>query len=476
MKQITLVSSILIAALSWTGAAHANGRFPRALHLVEDPCDADHLVLTATYGMVSTFDRGRRWFHTCERGFSLRDEYAGDPQVALLRDGKMLVDVQSAIHGLAGGGCGFRQSLALAGEQIADFTVATKGGELVVALATAVVDGGVVHRLHESRDGGSSWQVVGSPLPASTIITIDVAPSDPDRIYATGLADDVGVFLRSSDHGSTWTVSPIPNTDYDAQPYIAAVHPADANTVFVRTDAWTNRALIDTAADALLYTKDGGRTWTRAIEPRQAKLLGFALSPDGKTVLAGYGDTSDPAVDIDDAVTGLFSAPLETMSFTQVRDGSVTCLTWSAAGVFICTPEADTGFQLGLARAPESELTPLLRLADLQGPLPGCQGVCDWSTTCVPFAACGVKPDRDAGILAARSCAAAPVTDAGARAEGGGGDGAGGGNSSEPSSGCSCRTAQRGSDGSPAPTATWLGLAVAGLCLRRSRRMATVSR
>ena len=44
-----------------------------------------------------------------------------------------------------------------------------------------------------------------------------------------------------------------------------------------------------TAHDALLYSGDGGATWTEVFRSR-AKLFGFALSPDGSEVLIGYGD------------------------------------------------------------------------------------------------------------------------------------------------------------------------------------------
>src|SRR6185295_2051513 len=130
-------------------------------------------------------------------------------------------------------------------------------------------------------------------------------PTNAKHIYATGLKDtsenpDTGLFLTSIDEGMTWTSYPIPGTFTFANPFIAAIHPTDGNKIFVRTDSWKDRDNIETADDKLLYSADGGKTWKELLHPGGpddaspgAKLLGFALSPDGATALAGYGDPVD---------------------------------------------------------------------------------------------------------------------------------------------------------------------------------------
>lgn len=320
MKRAWVGWALAVVGATWSATGRANGRFPRALHLVEDACDPDHLVLAATFGLASTFDRGAHWYHTCERAFSLQEGYNGDPLVMLMGNGALLVNAQTGIYTSPSQSCGFTGSLVAPSQSIADFTVSRKGGEVALAVVSDFGGASPVQQLRQSRDFGASWEPVGKPLPANIIYTVDVAPSDPNRIYATGIgANDQGVLLRSNDRGATWTSTPLADTNSDAAPYLAAVHPSDPNKIFVRTDAWTNRLVVDTAADALLYSDDGGATFKTVIEPRRAKLLGFALSPDGQTVLAGYGDTMAAEVDIDPAATGLFAAPLDTLAFTQVR-------------------------------------------------------------------------------------------------------------------------------------------------------------
>jgi hypothetical protein len=50
--------TLLAAATLASGEASANGRFPRAERLLQDPFDASHLILGATFGLLVTRDTG----------------------------------------------------------------------------------------------------------------------------------------------------------------------------------------------------------------------------------------------------------------------------------------------------------------------------------------------------------------------------------------------------------------------------------
>ena len=126
-------------------------------------------------------------------------------------------------------------------------------------------------------------------LPAEVIqpLTIDVAPSSSSRIYVSAtLEGSVGALLVSDNGGSTWSSRSIPGASLSALPYIAAVHPSDADYVFVRTDEWVDGEL---ASDALHVTQNAGEGWTEVVR-KAGKMYGFALAPDLSTVLVGYGD------------------------------------------------------------------------------------------------------------------------------------------------------------------------------------------
>jgi hypothetical protein len=425
-------------------SARGNGRFPRAEHLVESPSDPNRLMIAATFGLLTTSDRGKNWYHVCERAFSFQDSYNGDPLLALTSDGSMLVGVESSLNVSHDQGCSWQTSIAAmqgaVKETIDDFTIAKSNANLVVAVVTShLADGGLSHAIIESTDGGKNYQSVGTPLPAQFIYSIDVDPTDPTHVYATGLSyAGSGVFFASTDHAMTWTSSPIPNTTLDEIPYIAAIHPTDGKKIFVRTDAWTNREVIDTANDALLYSGDGGQSWKEVLR-KGAKLLGFALSPDGSTALAGYGDPVESAEVVDDAVMGIYKSATDTFSWNRLVDYSVTCLAWTKTGAYVCASQ-DSGFDLAFSQDATFQgsgcgLVPLLRRQEIKGSPPACNGgavsMCDWSMSCqlldacdggaataTPASACSVGAGSDGGRL--------PTVDASV-SSGAGGAGPGGG-------------------------------------------------
>jgi len=270
-------------------------------------------------------------------------------------------------------------------------------------------------------------------------------------------------------------------------PYIAAVHPARADVVFVRT-VGRPQADIPMPEDALLVTFDAGATW-RELLRAGAEIYGFALTPDGDRVFAGFGNPRDLPIDSD--ALGIYHASMGTDAvgaFTHATHEAVSCLKFTSRGLFACATDFEAGFQLGLR--PDADLsgglasfTPLLELADVQGPLAcpaGSSGercAADWPTTCAAFgASCTAGGASGAGGMTSMggSSAAGAPTSGGAPSAG---NAAGGSVSTSgragaptrepsptPSSSCACRTPRRSADGYLVVSA----LLVA--CVRRRRR------
>jgi hypothetical protein len=285
--------------------------------------------------------------------------------------------------------------------------VAPSNRDIVVAVTRTLVAGGTQIQLQRSTDGGHTWKVAGTPLPIALDYTVDVDPKNPDHIYATGITgtsgSNTGVLLSSTDLGATWVTRPIPNTSIDAGPYIVRIHPADPAKIFVRTDEWTDAT---TANDALLYTDDGGATWTELLRPKGvdggAKLFAFALSPDGLTVLAGFGDPVEGGGrTVDKGVMGVYKSTGPTYSFgampTATLIESVSCLEWTVAGVYLCgAPEGRVsylGFAKDVAMVTATGLTTIMRTSEIAGAPPCCQGAavasCNWTDDCQRLNACG---------------------------------------------------------------------------------------
>ena len=415
--------------------ARANGRFPRAERLLEDPQNPDQLVLAATYGLLLTKDRGQSWFHVCEASFAQPGQQT-DPVVSLT-EGALLTSIFTSLTRSTDGGCDFQKKLGGHPSQaVPDFTVDGSGAVLAVLVTTT--NGVTTNQLQESLDGGQHFSALGPAIPDSLrlVATVDVAPSDRKRIYLSGLGlNGAGVLLRSDDRGESYTVLPLPtDAKSDEVPYIAAVDSNNADALYIRTDVWKYDELSggSTAADALLYSDDGGAHFNELLR-QSGKLFGFALSPDGQEVLAGYGDPVEGGGRlIDPDALGIYRAPAGSTSFAKVYGKPVSCLTWNEHGVYACTAQGETGFALGLTPAEslkaetEPAFTPLLSLLEVKGPLAcnscasGAQCAELWPATCAAWgrADCDTHPPV-AAAAGASDCPAAGGADAGGAATGG---------------------------------------------------------
>jgi hypothetical protein len=320
-------------------------------------------------------------------------------------------------------------------------------------------------------------------------------------MYVSGVnAEGVGVIVRLTDQGQTSEAFALPLGSAAAAPYIAAVHPSDPDTLFVRTD---ELILIDnttTANDRLLMSRDGGETWIPIMQ-RHAKLLGFALSPDAGTLLAGYGDpilfsysvevdavgiyrfdlddiprdadagsgpTSDAAPPPDAGLTG--NAPHQ-----KIYDRSTTCLRWTPNALYGCFTQQQVGFEVGtaeVATAATLQFTPLLDLSTVR-PLP--------CTEDSPVAQCLDDIIYGWPVACAKLGASCEL-------DGSDGDAGPGALSAPADSGCNCRIAARSTGSEWAFVAAIWGLlgcfigrrialgTAAGRRLRRSRRRRVIHR
>jgi len=416
VSKLALLTLSLLALCGFSSKAAANGRFPRAERLIEHRDDPNRLVLSATYGLLVTSDRGRNWYYICEKAFSMQDNYVGDPLFAWTADDTMLTGVQASLDLSHDQGCSWSMAFGgFAGQIATDYALGGKDGSVAVLLVSSLDDGGLTHRLSESTDNARTWHAIGDPLPVALAYTLDVDSNDATHIFATGVdGNNQGVFLVSTTHGSAWSSYSIPNTTADEPPYIALVNPNDANKIYLRTDAWPEIDGNQVGNDAFLYSSDGGKTWQEEFRV-QGKLLGFALSPTDDTVLLGYGDPKREPFVVDPAVLGIYSSPTSSFQFAKIYDGSVTCLTWNATGLYACTSQVEQGYAMGFAASASAvaangaaAFTPLLHMSDVKAPLGCCTGsttlTCGalWPTSCAIFGTC---PDAGVASVSAPACA-----------------------------------------------------------------------
>jgi hypothetical protein len=196
----------------------------------------------------------------------------------------------------------------------------------------------------------------------------------------------------------------------------------------------------------------------------RAKLFGFALSPDGSTVLVGYGDPRGGAGEVVTGPFGVFRSSTDAFSFEPIFSGYAGCVAWTKSGVYVCGSQSSDGFELAFAPTADfgpdaASLEPLLVLNRVAGPLAcgsGTRGlICAaaWDVACATFGACpdagAARPDASVDAARADDGAATSQPDV------------------ERGGACGCRVADR----THASFARWmlLGfLAVTRRCRRRS--------
>ena len=479
-------SGALGVALFVARGVQANGRFPNALAVRELGPEA--LVVSGTYGLLLTTNGGSDFQYVCESEMFGRSAggFTMDPLLELAPDGSFVTGSVQAARVSLERGCGFETVTSLPrnyeffGEtplpgaesgRIVDLCRrgASEGAPLLALVA--IVDENAIpleHRVYEARNG-SEFSPIGAPIPRDLVefaLTLDAAPSDPDRFYVTGTRANEPILARSRDAGEDWDATLVPAADPDTVlgVYLGAVSPNDADRIYVRA---SRRRLTDDGYylwdDSLLVSDDAGDEFFEPLR-HTAALLGFALANDGETVLAGYGDPrAEPALSSVDEL-GIYaagsSASADAIAFERiVSELDVSCLFVSPTGLYACATERDPlaadptlepDFHLGVFRGaglPESraDFTPLLKLRDVRGPPPradGHAGPCDeeWLDgdpsaqfpvgACAQFYACENDPrDLEPGALVC-------------------GEGAGGGGASEkpkeaadPDFGCGCRSA-----------------------------------
>ena len=481
-------------------AARANGRFPRAQRLIEHPSDPNKLLVTATYGLITTRDRGQNWYHTCESSYAFVAGEELDAVVDMASDGATIASAFRTLNRSDESGCHFAPVLgSQANHSVPDFSLERSDRNRGIAVLTTAQESGNENQLFETTNGGADWTELGAPIAADRIrivLSLDTAPANSNRIYVTGI-DSQGrsQLLRSDDRGENWTPFEMPtDASLGEFAYIGAVDPTNPDVLYARTDLWApNDDGVDEGRDRLLYSNNAGETWQEVFVVG-AKMFGLALSPDGSTLLLGYGDPADSR-SVDPDVLGIYKSSTAggSFSFDKIFDGSTTCLSWTATGVYVCVSQQDKGFEVGFAASADftlataNPLTQLMRLTDVRGSLecPDCTtgAACgsEWESVCDVFSACsdGGAIAGGAGPISECPDGGLPMDGGGATSGAGGISGAGGVGGSDngspdtggsADSGCGCRAPKSNA----ALTWRWLAAAAAAggwlYARRRGRR------
>jgi hypothetical protein len=350
-----------------TTAAHANGRLPGATGLAIHPTDERQLLLGLSYGLALTRDGAASWTWMCEQQIEGNGSDV-DPSIVMTGDGTLVVLslTNGGVLVSRDDGCSFERAMGpLEGHRGVDLTLdPSQSGRVLALMSTIieVVDAGYPrfrNFLAHSLDHGRSWTVLAELPDDMAAETVEIAPSDPKRIYISGTlgADALqGIVERSDDGGLSWTRTTVQLPRGSGSLFVSGIHPKDPDHLWFRVPG---RGDNFGALPARLWLSTDGAVSFEQIADTQAGMLGFAVSPDGNRV--AFGGVLD----------GLFVAPSDgSAAPSKVSDLRVHCLRWRSSGLYVCASEPTDPFSLGLAAEPTQGFVPLWHRANT------CRGTC----------------------------------------------------------------------------------------------------
>ncbi len=374
--RMVFVGAVSVGVLSGEGQAAANGRFPAANQIVFSPSDPEVVVGRTTYAVLPSRDDGATFSYICEDALGLPTNAYQDPELGLTANGSLVAGLYFPTAGVdvsSDFGCNWSCTGGpLAGQSIADVVVRPDAPATVLALTSTSVSadagGGNFSQVFQSTDNGTGWAALGVAFDPDVLVqTIDVAASDPNRVYVSGTrgfgAGRTASLFVSADGAAHWAEHPLPDFDPTSEDsiYIGAVDPTDADRVYIRSNS-----LATGGRSRLFVTGDGGSSFQvvkqfdipdPGVLASEGELLGFALSPDGSKVYAGTKGA------------GLFVANKADLAFRMKSSIHVQCLATRGSELWACSDEV-SGFVIGVSTDDGATFCPKLStITGLAGPI-----------------------------------------------------------------------------------------------------------
>jgi hypothetical protein len=327
MKHAGLLSAAAVIAAP--AIALGNGRYPAGSQLVVDPTNPDHIVVSATFGVLQSRDGGKTFGWMCEKAIGTSGQQ--DLMLAIPSSGDTVVAMFNGIT-MSADGCTWSSAPELADKTMGDLAWSRSTPSQLLAFWLQFKGGSNYDsQIVQSNDNGQSWSPVGGLFPADLYpLTIDVAPSNPSRVYLSARGGATknfeSVLMRSDDGGATFTSADVPQTEEHRLAFIAAVHPIDADRVYLR--------IFDMPSTVIQMSRDGGRTFQKIMTGTE-QLLGFAISPDGTQMAVGGPND------------GLYIGSADGTNLARRSDVGATCLTWTKDALYACADYKAAGFSIG---------------------------------------------------------------------------------------------------------------------------------
>ena len=352
--------AVVVSALAGGGGASANGRFPAAQMVVLGPGARAYVIaLRTTFGLIVSTDGGAtfRWYCEDLLYFPFVPGSGFDPPVEVTARGEIVVGFEDGAHALTDG-CAVRSLGTVLHHDVVDLAATPDGTVIYGAESTAGAPAYVLR-----SDDSLFFERRGAGLANVQLLTVEVAPSRPDRVYASGFDDSAARaprLFRSDDGGATLTATGIGAALGD-EAFVSGVDPTAPSTLFVRT--------VDGLASNLLRSTDGGDHLGR-VAGTADDMTGFAISDDGRSVW--YGS----------AGAGLFRSTDGGETFARVNALPVLGMRWHAGSLWVVTDWLRQPFALGRSDDGGATVRPVLRFSAVLGP-PVCAAPSEGTQVCI---------------------------------------------------------------------------------------------
>lgn len=341
---------VLAALLYTTREAHGNGRFPRAQMIVTAPggdrADAGlsrALWMRTTFGILVSTDGGRSFRWICEKAMGYTGQF--DPPISVLKDGRLIVGTDDGVVSTTDG-CTFTHEPGLEGEAIRDLTT-DASGTFAYAISGARGKPGRVWK----RAVSGKWTKLGKDYDDINLITIDVAPSNPRRIYMTGEPWSTvrGEVWLSNDDGATFIEQKQDDLKANGPFFLSYVDPKNPDRIILRH--------LHYGGSDLYVSTDGGKT-VRQILHWKGSMVGFAKSEDGQQVWIADGSDA----------TGIWRSTDRGEHYEPMAKEGVACLFARGKTLYACSSPSTLGeWALGISKDDGKTLEKVSGFAEVEG-------------------------------------------------------------------------------------------------------------
>jgi len=238
---------------------------PRVVRMVWAP-DGRNVVLVTNRGLIFADEQTKRFRLMCHDALDLRVDDV--PSIAFLGDGRLLAAGTAGLRVSADGGCSW-QGVASFGDVQTPSLAQHPTQPDTLYFATF---GAGQTALRVTRDGGKTFSDLLPLTDTEFVHSLLIAPANPQRMYAAGIAFDASTMthsvLRSSDGGATWerfalALDPM----QEERASLVTVNPSNENELLVKTTAYNPEA----TPERLLVSRDGGATFSKIFQGTSLK-------------------------------------------------------------------------------------------------------------------------------------------------------------------------------------------------------------